>query len=130
MARRATIQHFLLSVLGSYEAIRHTFGAAESRQERDFWGQRPGVEIALLPRAETGTVQGGEEKPRQWRAFPDSLRKTPKQRTGWWRMQSERNRSPRTNSLLSGKLTGNFRFLPLLRPNSTQEAAVSQGLCV
>jgi len=31
-------------------------------------------------------------------------------RTGWWRMQSEKNRSPRPNSLLTGKLTGNLLF--------------------
>jgi hypothetical protein len=33
------------------------------RQERDFWDQRPGVEIGLLPRIETGTIQSGAKNP-------------------------------------------------------------------
>jgi hypothetical protein len=45
-------------------------------------------EIAALPRTETGIRLSEDEKPRQKRAFLDSLCKTPKRRTGWWRTQS------------------------------------------
>jgi hypothetical protein len=60
---------------------------SEPRQEREFWDQRPRVEIAALPRTETEIGQTEVKKPRQWRAFLDRLRKMPKQRTGWWAYQ-------------------------------------------
>ena len=60
---------------------------SEPRQEWGFWDQRPRVEIAALPRTETEIGQTEVKKPHQWRAFLDRLRKMPKQRTGWWRMQ-------------------------------------------
>jgi hypothetical protein len=85
------------------------------RQEREFWDRRPGVEIALLPSAETGTVQSTGEKPRQRRAFLDDLCKAQKQQTGWWCAQSGTNASPRLNSLLTGNLQGIFEVFGLIR---------------
>jgi hypothetical protein len=75
----------------------------KSRQEREFWDQRLGVEIATLMRTETRIRLSGDEKPRQWRDFLDSLRKTPKHRTGWWRRKGS-NWLPTTQSFRTGSL--------------------------
>jgi hypothetical protein len=82
----------------------------KTRQEREFWDRRPGVEIAAFPRTETGISLSGDEKPRQSRAFLDSLCKTPKQRTGWWRMQSNETGLSSRSSLLTGNLQGILRI--------------------
>ena len=60
----------------------------------------------------------GHRRPKEWN---DTGRKSPQKRpigsrgrdlrfrrTGWWCAQSDTNRSPVGNSLLTGKLTGNF----------------------
>jgi hypothetical protein len=49
-------------------------------------------------------------------------------RTGWWCAQSDTNRSPTCNSLLTGKLTGNFAFLGPQKPISLHETTVLQRL--
>ena len=69
------------------DAAQLIYEQSEPRQEREFWDQRQTVEIAALPRTETGIGQSGDEKPRQRRAFLDSLRKVRKQRSGWWAHQ-------------------------------------------
>jgi hypothetical protein len=75
-----------------------------------------------MPTACRGTEnrKGGDKKARQWRANVASLHKVLDTQTGWWRTQSQSNPSPPSNSLLTGKLTGNFvkfacwaRFCPL-----------------
>ena len=52
--------------------------------------------------------QAKSKKSRQWRAKLASLHKAPDGQTEWWRMQSDANPSLHPNSLLTGKLTGNF----------------------
>src|SRR5258705_8096056 len=42
-------------------------------------------------------------------------------KTGWWCAQSRANRSPVGNSLLTGKLTGNFAILGPQKPISLHE---------
>jgi hypothetical protein len=46
------------------------------------------------PRTETANHKTTVRKPRQRRAFPISLYRMTKQQTGWWRTQSDANRSP------------------------------------
>ena len=66
-----------------------------------------------MPTACRGTEKrkGGDKKARQWRANVASLHKVLDTQTGWWWMQSDSNPSPPSNSLLTGKLTGNFSIL-------------------
>lgn len=63
-----------------------------------------------MPTACCGTEKrkGGDKKARQWRANVASLHKVLDTQTGWWRTQSISNLSQHPNSLLTGKLTGNF----------------------
>jgi hypothetical protein len=46
----------------------------------------------------------------------------------WWCVQSDTNRSPIGNSLLTGKLTGNFAILDPQKPISLHETTVLQRL--
>src|SRR6266478_2608858 len=48
--------------------------------------------------------------------------------TGWWCVQSDSNGSPVGNSLLTGKLTGNFAILGPQKPISLHETTVLQRL--
>jgi hypothetical protein len=58
--------------------------------------------------AGTERPQAESKKARQSRDQVASLHKATDSQTGWWWMQSDSNPSPPSNSLLTGKLTGNF----------------------
>src|SRR5512143_3526788 len=48
------------------------------------------------------------QKPRRFAAFRTIAGNLRTRRTTWWRTQSDSNPSPRPNSRLSGKITGNL----------------------
>src|SRR6266403_3072001 len=101
------------------------------RRERNFWRQRPEAknppERALLS-AETGNLKIGVKESPQKRPLFDRRWFPRFGQTGWWCVQSDTNRSPAGNSLLTGKLTGNFAILGLPKPISLHETTVLQRL--
>ena len=93
-------------------------------RETEFWGQRQRRRIDLrtplllcrdrarvIPAANSGAI----------RERPGNISR---RRTAWWRTQSQSNPSPLPNSLLTGKITGNFvetaRFVRYRRLASEQ----------
>ena len=62
------------------------------------------------------------EKWPQKRLFCVWARRREFPKTGWWRTQSDANRSPSAISLLAGKLAGNFEKLRLGHPVSAAKA--------
>jgi hypothetical protein len=70
------------------------------------------------------------ENPPQIRPIGSRRRDLRFRRTGWWCAQSDTNRSPVGNSLLTGKLTGNFAILVPRKRISLHETAVPQRLLV
>jgi hypothetical protein len=85
---------------------------------------------SIRPDAPTGTQRPQAEikKARQWRAKLASLHKGRDIQTGWWRTQSHSNLSPRSNSLLTGKLTGNFAKFGPPYERKVEDASKSNGL--
>ena len=73
-----------IPAMTSFGNFRHR---RNGRQEREFCDQRPRAEIAALPRTETGIRLSEDEKPRQRRAFLESLQKSRKRQTAWWARQ-------------------------------------------
>src|SRR5260221_14316723 len=77
---------------------------------------------------ETERAQRYRRKSPQKRPIPSRRRDLRFRRTGWWWEQSDTNRSPTCNSLLTGKLTGNFTILGPQKPISLHETTVLQQL--
>jgi len=83
-----------------------------------------------MPTACRGTEKrkGGDKKARQWRANVASLHKVLDTQTGWWRTQSISNLSQHPNSLLTGKLTGNFAKFMFCTEFEGLDTSKSNGL--
>src|SRR6266403_3365351 len=78
--------------------------------------------------AETKTQELNGRKSPQKRPILRRAKNVRFAETGWWCVQSDTNRSPAGNSLLTGKLTGNFAILGLPKPISLHETTVLQRL--
>jgi hypothetical protein len=92
---------------------------SEHRAENPFWGRETGP---LIP------FERGSLWPSRDRQFAPNLRMSLKcamfsvqrakrqfRESGWWWSQSGANRSPPRNSLLTGKITGNFKKTAWIR---------------
>src|SRR5262245_803648 len=101
---------------GSGSRRRHFPQEALLRQEQNFCGQRPNPEFGLSRRPETGARKSSVEKAALTPALLTKSLGSEIGETAWWRTQSKSNPSPLPNSLLTGKLTGNYvEFARLMR---------------
>src|SRR5262245_53157507 len=68
------------------------------------------------------------QKPRRFGALRTPAGNLRTRRTAWWRAQSKSNPSPRPNSLLTGKRTGNFVEITAWCDFESRRASKFKGL--
>jgi hypothetical protein len=82
--------------------------------------------MAAFARPETGISLSGDENPANSEQFLDSLCNTPKQQTGWWRMQSSETGLQGQISSIREVLT---RYHPTSAPPPEADQQVSNTRC-
>jgi hypothetical protein len=101
-------------------------------RETGFPGRRKKRQYVPEPQISGLRDQAAVQEPRQFGAKVRTIRQRPRNagsyRSAWWWMQPPSNRSPRGNSRLSGKRTGNFVNSRGSRPLAREQTPdISEG---